>query len=80
VFFVLPPSLSGKYPFPADKEFSALQFLEALKQGLNLNTHSWLHATNHVKNLLLRMIVFNPMKRCDVRDVLMHTWINKVSL
>uniref|UniRef100_A0A8D8LVF2 Calcium-dependent protein kinase 2 n=1 Tax=Cacopsylla melanoneura TaxID=428564 RepID=A0A8D8LVF2_9HEMI len=69
--------LSGKYPFPTDDSFNQIQLLEALRRGVSLSAHYWLSASRDVKNMLLRMIMFNPNNRCHVRDVLMHPWITK---
>lgn len=69
--------LSGSYPFPSDDQFPGGRFFEALTSGINLRTHGWLSASAQVKNLLLRTIVFNPMNRFNVKDIVMHDWIKR---
>ncbi|KAL1450723.1 hypothetical protein WDU94_003052 [Cyamophila willieti] len=69
--------LSGKYPFPSEENSNHALLFEALKQGVTFSAHCWMSASRDVKNMLLRMIMLNPLKRCQVRDVLMHPWITK---
>lgn len=64
--------LSGTLPFYGTKE----RLYDAICQAkLHLNTTTWEGVSDHAKDLVRRMLTFDPNERITVKEALSHRWI-----
>ncbi|XP_050736574.1 peripheral plasma membrane protein CASK-like [Eriocheir sinensis] len=64
--------LSGTLPFYGTKE----RLYDAICQAkLHLNTATWEGVSDHAKDLVRRMLTFDPNERITVKEALSHRWI-----
>ncbi|KAG7155143.1 Peripheral plasma membrane protein CASK-like 2 [Homarus americanus] len=64
--------LSGTLPFYGTKE----RLYDSICQAkLHLNTPTWESISDHAKDLVRRMLTFDPNERITVKEALNHRWI-----
>lgn len=64
--------LSGKLPFPGKKDFEILQKVE--KGIYNMNASEWKYISPEAKDLIKKMLCYNPNLRISAKEALQHPW------
>jgi len=73
ILFIL---LSGYPPFPGKNDKEIMK--NVLKGEYSLESEEWKYASEEAKDLIRRMLSYDPTKRLSAKEALEHKWFEKV--